>query len=29
VASRLPRAAINTAVALPIFFLLDNTKRRE
>ena len=23
------RAAINTAVALPIFFLLDNTKRRE
>jgi rod shape-determining protein MreD len=23
------RAAINTAIALPIFFLLDNTKRRE
>ena len=23
------RAAVNTAVALPIFFLLDNTKRRE
>ena len=23
------RAAINTAVALPIFFLLDNTRRRE
>jgi len=23
------RAAINTVVALPIFFLLDNTKRRE
>ena len=23
------RAAINTALALPIFFLLDNTKRRE
>jgi rod shape-determining protein MreD len=23
------RAAVNTAVALPIFFLLDNTKRRD
>jgi rod shape-determining protein MreD len=28
-AHELLRAAINTAVALPIFFLLDNTKRRE
>jgi rod shape-determining protein MreD len=28
-AHELLRAAINTAIALPIFFLLDNTKRRE
>jgi rod shape-determining protein MreD len=28
-AHELIRAAINTVVALPIFFLLDNTKRRE
>jgi rod shape-determining protein MreD len=28
-AHELLRAAVNTAVALPIFFLLDNTKQRE